>query len=84
VRLSGARDVAEFAIKSDLALNGFIEQLFHQIVKQQIMAYGPEVMDGLRHSFVESGYNIQKLVVQIATLAAVQDSEKNVIARKKT
>ena len=84
VRLSGARDVAEFAIKSDLALNGFIEQLFHQIVKQQIMAYGPEVMDGLRQSFVESGYNIQKLVVQIATLAALQDSEKNVIARKKT
>lgn len=84
VRLSGARDVAEFAIKSDLALNGFVEQLFHQIVKQQIMAYGPGVMNRLRQSFVESGYNIQKLVVEIATLAAVQDIEKNVIGKKKT
>lgn len=84
VRLAGARDVAEFAVSSDLAQNGFIEQLFHQIVKQPMMAYGPEHMDRLRRSFVESGYNIQKLVVEIATLAAMHDPDKNVSSKKKT
>lgn len=84
VRLAGARDVAEFAVSSDLAQNGFIEQLFHQIVKQPMMAYGPEQMDRLRQSFVESGYNIQKLLVEIATLAALHDPDKNVTSRKKT
>lgn len=82
VRLSGARDVAEFAVGSDLAQNGFIEQLFHQIVKQPMMAYGHEQMDRLRQSFAASGYNIQKLAVEIATLAALPENDKN--GKKKT
>ena len=41
-------------------------------------------MDRLRRSFAESGYNIQKLVVEIATLAALHDPDKNVISKKKT
>src|SRR5262245_20972517 len=45
VRLTGARDVAEFAVASDHAQNAFIEQLFHQVVKQPMAAYGPDVLD---------------------------------------
>jgi len=71
VHLAGARDVAEFAAGSDHAQAGFIEQLFHQIVKQPMLAYGSDVPDRLRRSFVTSGFNIQNLLVDIATISAM-------------
>ena len=71
VRLAGARDVAEFAARSEQAQNAFIEQLFHQTVKQPVLAYGPKTMDQLRLSFVASDFNIQKLLVEIATLSSL-------------
>jgi hypothetical protein len=70
VKLDGARDVALFALASEHAQEGFIEQLFHHAVKQPVAAYGADVMDTLRESFVASGYNIQKLLVEIATVSA--------------
>lgn len=76
VRLRGARDIAEFAVKSDHAHNAFVEQLFSQVVKQPMPAYGPDVLNQLRLSFVQSGYNIQKLLVDIATVSALQGTEK--------
>ena len=76
VRLTGARDVAEFALGSEHAQEAFIEQLFHQIVKQPMLAYGHDLPDRLRESFVKSGFNIQKLVVDIATVAALHGLEK--------
>ena len=36
VRTRGARDVAEFAVKSDSARRAFIRHLFHHMVKQPI------------------------------------------------
>ena len=76
VRLNGARDIAEFAATSEHAQNAFIEQLFHQVVKQPLLAYGPGVQARLRDSFIASGYNIQKLLVDISTLSALHGLEK--------
>jgi hypothetical protein len=76
VRLAGARDVAQFAVNSEHAHNAFIEQLFHQLVKQPMRAYGPGVQDQLRESFVKSGFNIQKLLVRIVTLSALHGLER--------
>jgi hypothetical protein len=76
VRLKGARDVAEFAVKSEHAHNAFIEQLFSQVVKQPMPAYGPDVLNQLRLSFVQSGYNVQKLLVDIVTVSALQGTAK--------
>lgn len=76
VRLTGARDVAEFAVGSEHAQNAFIEQLFHQTVKQPMRAYGLDVQDRLRESFVKSGFDIRKLLVDIATLSALHGMEK--------
>ena len=76
VRLTGARDVAEFAAGSEQAQNAFIEQLFHAVVKQPVLAYGPDVMERLRQSFVASGFNIQKLLVDIATVSALHNVGK--------
>jgi hypothetical protein len=84
VRFAGARDVAEFAAGSEQAQNGFIEQLFNQVVKQPMLAYGPDVMDRLRQSFVASEFNLQKLLVDIATLSALHGIEKPTASRKKT
>jgi hypothetical protein len=82
VKLEGARDIAEFAVNSEHAQNAFIEQLFHQIVKQPLLAYGPDTQKRLRESFARSGFNIQQLMVDIATLSALHGVEKP--ARKKT
>lgn len=84
VRLTGARDVAEFAASNEQAQNGFIEQLFHQLVKQPMLAYGSDVMARLRQSFVASEFNLQKLLVDISTLSALHGIEKPTPSRKKS
>jgi hypothetical protein len=75
IKVTGPRDVAEYAANNDDAHRAFIEQLFHQIVKQPVLAYGPKVMDQLRQSFTASGFNIQQLLVEISTVAALRDPD---------
>jgi hypothetical protein len=76
IRLTGARDLAQFAAGSEQAQNAFIEQLFNQIVKQPMLAYGSDVLNRLRQSFVESGFNVKKLLVDIVTVSALHGIEK--------
>src|SRR2546423_787934 len=76
IRLTGARDLAQFAAGSEQAQNAFIEQLFNQIVKQPMLAYGSDVLNHLRQSFVESSFNVRKLLVDIATLSALHGIQK--------
>jgi len=82
VRLSGARDVAEFAVGNEQAQKSFIEQLFHQVVKQPVAAYGPGTMEQLRQSFVASGFNVRKLLVDIAAVSVLHQVEP--VSAKKT
>jgi hypothetical protein len=76
VHLAGARDVANFAISSEQAQNAFIEQLFHHLIKQPALAYGPDTITRLRASFVASEFNIQNLMVDISTVAALHGVDK--------
>jgi hypothetical protein len=39
------------------------------------MAYGPHTLPALRDSFIASGYNLRKLVAEIATVAALRGVE---------
>jgi len=71
VKLTGARDVAEFAAKSPDAHRGFVQQLFHHMVKQPVAAYGSGTLEELRRSFAKSEFNIQKLVVEVAKTSAM-------------
>jgi len=73
--LSGARDIAEFAARSEQAHGAFIEQLFHMVVKQPMLAYDPQVMDRLRQSFVSSGFNMRRLLVDIVTVSALHATD---------
>ncbi|MEX0938201.1 MAG: DUF1592 domain-containing protein [Pirellulales bacterium] len=72
VRIAGARDVAEQAVASSHAQQGFVEQLFHHVVKQPVYAYGPDRLEKLHASFEQSEFNIQKLLVRIATVSALR------------
>ena len=83
IRLTGARDLAEYAASSDQAQNAFIEQLFNQVVKQPMLAYGADIMNRLRQSFVASEFNIQKLLVDIATISALQGIENPTSSKRK-
>jgi hypothetical protein len=76
IRLTGAHDVAQFAIGSEQARNAFIEQMFHHVVKQPLLAYGADTLNRLQKSFVASDFNMQKLLVEIATTSAAQGLEK--------
>jgi cytochrome c5 len=71
VRLTGARDLAEYAAGSDDAHRGFVRQLFQQLIQQPPFAYGPNTLNDLRRSFADSNYHIRKLIVKIATLSAL-------------
>lgn len=72
IRISGARDVAEFAASSPDAHRAFIRQLFNYVVKQPVDAYGADTLEKLRASFVASEYNIQALLVEIARVSAMR------------
>mgnify|MGYP002630014346 CR=1 FL=1 len=71
VPLEGPRDLAEHAATSVTAQRSFIEQLFHHMIKQPVNAYGPETLNKLHQSFVESDYHIQHLLVEIVRVAAM-------------
>ncbi len=76
VHLAGARDVAQFAVGSEHAQDTFIEHLFNQIVKEPMLAYGFATRDHLRQTFIDSGYNMQKLLVETAVVAATFGTDK--------
>lgn len=73
LRLSGAEDIARFAIGNRQAQEGFLEQLFHQVVKQPMRAYGAEMMERLRGSFEKNHFDLQQLLVDIACISALDD-----------
>jgi hypothetical protein len=77
IRLAGPGDVARFAIGSEQAQNAFIEQMFHHVVKQPLLAYGVDSLNQLRRSFAASNFNMQKLLVEIVTISAMHGLEKS-------
>ena len=76
IHLGGARDIAEFALSNEQAQKGFIEQLFHHLIKQPALAYGPDTLNRLRQSFLASDFNLQQLLVDIVTVSALHGVER--------
>ncbi len=68
---TGARELAAFLAGSEEVHAAFAEQLFHHLVKQPVRAYGPKKLDELRAAFAAGGYNVSKLLVEVATTAAL-------------
>ncbi|MBI5775678.1 MAG: DUF1592 domain-containing protein, partial [Verrucomicrobia bacterium] len=76
VRFKGARDLAEFAAASELAQGAFVEQLFNQVVKQPMLAYGFDTPARLHRAFAASGFNMRQLLVEIVTTSAMPGPKK--------
>jgi hypothetical protein len=76
IRFDGIRDLAKFLADSEEVHSAFIEQMFHHLVRQPVLAYGPRTLPELRQSFASSDFNIRKLAVEIAVLAAMPPSKR--------
>ncbi|WP_339734335.1 DUF1592 domain-containing protein [uncultured Gimesia sp.] len=71
VNFNGARDLATHIATDHHAHAAFVDQLFHQAVKQPINAYGENIREELTTQFEKSGYNIQQLLIEIMKVAAL-------------
>jgi len=70
VHFTGPRDVVNYVADNPSGHRAFIRHLFNHLVKQQIPAYGPKALEDLQKNFTASGCNIQKLITEIAVVAA--------------
>ena len=71
----GARELAALLVKSDETHAAFVEQLFHHLIKQPIRAYGPRASLELRKAFVDGGFSIRKLLVEVMASSALAPRE---------
>jgi hypothetical protein len=79
VKFAGAKELATFLAKSPETHTAFVEQMFHFMVKQPTRAYGLNRPEELTKSFAESGFNIRKLVAEIAVTSAMTSREAKVL-----
>jgi len=69
----GPRELATFLAESPEVHAAFLTQLFHHLVKQAVRAYGINRPEELQKSFSENGFNMRKMVVEIAVIVAMQN-----------
>lgn len=81
VEVHGARELANFLAGSEETHAAFVEQLFHYLVKQPVRAFGIDRPQHLRRVFVESGFNVRRLLVEIATVAALDAAPESVAGK---
>ena len=82
VEFDGIAALAAFLADSEETHTAFVQQLFHYLVKQPIRAFGRQELPDLRRAFVANGYNIRKLMVEIAVSSALAPRESAAVARK--
>ncbi|CAN5662800.1 PA14 domain-containing protein [soil metagenome] len=70
VKFAGATDLAKYLADSKEAQGAFAEKLFHHLVKQPVLAYGPEALPSLERSFGQNRYSIRRLMVEIMSATA--------------
>ena len=67
----GARELAATIATSRDAQEAFVQQLFHALVKQPMRAWGPDTLEPLQKQFAANNCDIQRLLVDIMTVAAL-------------
>ena len=73
VDFHGARELSKFLQSSDEAQEAFVARLFHNTVKQPILAFGPEKLAELRRYFADNQFNMRRLLVEIVVETAVAE-----------
>jgi hypothetical protein len=82
VMLKGPRDLAQHTAGNEDARRGFVRQMFHYMVKQPTLAYGGETLERLDAAFLANQTNMRKLLTDIATVAAVRETETKTTASR--
>ena len=72
VVFDGARELAQFLAGSNDMHTAFVKQLFNHSTKESINEYGPQTTTNLTKAFVGSGYDVRKLLIEIATTSALR------------
>jgi Protein of unknown function (DUF1588)/Protein of unknown function (DUF1592)/Protein of unknown function (DUF1585) len=70
IELNGAKDLANYLAHSKDAHQAFVSRVFQYFVKQPVAAYGENTLEVLTKRFEEQEFNIKKLVVETAIVAA--------------
>jgi hypothetical protein len=70
LRLTGPRDIVNYVADNAGGHRAFIRHLFHHLVQQQPAAFSHETLPALQKQFAQNGCHIQKLMVEIALVAA--------------
>jgi cytochrome c5 len=70
VRFTGARELAQFLAESEETQRSFVRQLFHHMVQQPVLAWGPEAIDELSDAFAGSQFRMQEQQAETAVRAA--------------
>jgi len=71
VHFENVRELAIFLATNDETHEAFVEQMFHNFVKQPIRAYDPAKRAKLYRKFAEQKFSVRKLMVEIALTAAL-------------
>jgi hypothetical protein len=72
VRFTGAKELAEVLTRSEETHRSFVRQLFHHMVQQPILAFGPETIAELAEFFRSHEFHMKHLMVEIACRATLQ------------
>ena len=73
-KFNSATDLSKYLVESDEAQSAFAEKLFQNLIKQPVLAYGPQMLPRLTQSFANNRYSIRKLMAQIVVSAATEPS----------
>jgi hypothetical protein len=74
-KFNGVRDLARFLAGSDQSHEAFVARLFHHLVRQPVLAYGPDNLTELRRFFAANHYNMRRLIVEIIAQSALPDHQ---------
>lgn len=66
----GATELAAFLVKSPETHRSFVRQLFHHMVQQPILAYGPDTISELAQQFSDQNLDMKQIMIDIAIRSA--------------
>ena len=88
VQFNGAKELAAFMARSEETHRAFARQLFHHMVQQPILAYGPNSIAELSAFFRDHRYNMKHLAVEVACRSSIhgwaQNTEPEPVAATET
>lgn len=70
VEFTGAEEMSQYLTNSPDAHRAFVSRAFQHFVKQPPAAFGADTLDELTQKFVDSNFDIRKLIVEIAVVGA--------------